>query len=69
MSEHDDGTNVLVRFDHVKVDRPASYCLALSVDDYGGVWLPKSQVANIDEDAGEVWLPLWLAEKRGLEYE
>lgn len=32
------------------------------------VWLPESQIAAIDA-AGEVWIPLWLAEKKGLEYE
>ena len=65
----DDGMNVLVRFDSIEGRRKKAY--RLRIDPYDGpeIWIPKSQVASIDEDAGEVWIPLWLAEKKGLEYE
>lgn len=66
---YDDGENVLIRF-HEKVDSTdLAVKLTLTSDDGSGVWLPKSQVAALDKDAGEAWIPLWLAEKKGLSYE
>ncbi len=66
---HDDGTNVLVRFDSIEGRTEKAY--QLRIDPYDGpeIWIPKSQVASIDREKGEVWVPLWLAEKKGLEYE
>jgi len=65
----DDGENVLVRFHRVKASSPRARLIELSVEDAEGVWIPESQIAHIDEDAGELWIPEWLAEKKGLEYE
>ncbi len=69
MSNYDDGTNVLVRFHDVAAERPKSYKLLMAVDDCDGTWIPKSQVAHIDLDTGEFWIPLWLAEEKGFDYE
>lgn len=66
---HDDGTNVLVRFDGVQAETEKAVCIVLDATDYEGVWIPRSQIAHIDEDAGELWIPLWFAEKKGLDYE
>ena len=66
---HDNGEDVLVRFHHVRHESARAYLLSLTLDDVEGVWLPKSQITHIDTDANEVWLPLWLAEEKGLEYE
>lgn len=70
-STHDDGTNVLVRFHEFKGKTPSgkAYLFSLAPEDSENLCLPMSQVAHIDTDAGEVWIPLWLAEKKGLEYE
>ncbi len=64
----DDGDNVLVGFDRVMSETEKAKLLAISPDDAQGVWIPSSQIASIDADAGEVWIPLWLAEAKGLEY-
>lgn len=66
---HDNGDNVLVRFHDARHETASAHLLAIAADDVEGVWLPKSQIAHIDLDAKEVWIPLWLAEKKGLEYE
>jgi len=66
---YDDGENVVIRFHEIKSESPKAYLIALSPDDYHGTWIPKSQVANIDHEASEVWIPLWLAEKKGLDYD
>jgi hypothetical protein len=65
----DDGENVLVRFDRIERQTAKAYCILLDFTDVEGVWLPKSKVARIDEDAGECWIPLWLADEKGLEYD
>lgn len=69
LREYDDGTNVLVRFHECDDRSRKGIHLLLSPDDRDGVWLPKSKVAYIDHDAGEVWIPEWLAKKKGLDYE
>jgi hypothetical protein len=69
MGSYDDGSNVLVRFNHAKYESDKAHWLALSIEDEEGVWLPKSQIAHIDFNTSEVWIPLWLAEKKGLEYD
>ncbi len=70
-TEPNDGNNVLVRVDRLVSETPKALLVAMSSD--GGeeeeVWIPKSQVASLDVDTGEVWLPLWLAEKKGLQYD
>ena len=70
VSSHiDNGDNVVVSYHRLEADRPKAYRFTLSASDCDGVWIPKSQVAHIDEDAHEIWIPLWLAEKKGLEYD
>ncbi len=69
MSNHDDGNNVLVRFHTAGHIGAKSRLIYLSPEDREGIWLPHSQIAHIDTDSGEVWIPLWLAEKMGVEYE
>lgn len=64
--EIDDGSNVLVHFDEIKAETEAA--IFIVVDDEK-IWLPKSQIAHLDHGAGELWIPLWLAEKKSLEYE
>lgn len=66
---YDDGENVLVRFYGMDGDTAKAYKILITVDDIEGVWIPRSQVADIDWDTHEMWIPLWLAEKKGLEYE
>jgi hypothetical protein len=63
----DDGSNVLVRFESIGARSSKAVKICVDVDE--DVWLPESQIAHLDEDAGEVWIPLWLAEKKGLEYQ
>jgi hypothetical protein len=65
---HDNGDNVLVRFLEVRAETGSALLLRVSEDDAEDAWIPKSQIAHIDLDANEVWIPLWLAEKKGLEY-
>ncbi len=69
MPRADDGNNVLVRFDHVMSETPKALLVAMGGEGDEEVWIPKSQVASLDADAGEVWLPLWFAEKKGLQYD
>ena len=66
---YDNGENVLVRFHHAKHETEKAHWLALTIEDEEGVWLPKSQIAHLDFSTSEVWIPLWLAEKKGLDYE
>lgn len=66
---YDNDDNVLVRIASVEAQTERAYKVTLSDDDTQGIWIPKSQVAHFDEDAGEVWIPLWLAEEKGLEYQ
>ena len=70
-SAHDDGENVLVRFHEFKGKTPSgkAYLFSLTAEASENLCLPKSQVAHIDTDTGEVWIPLWLAENKGLDYE
>lgn len=67
MSRHDDGENVMVPLQRIKAETDKAYLVMLEQGDGEEVWLPKSQVAFIDQ--GEVWIPLWLAEKKGIDYE
>lgn len=71
MTDYDDGNNVLVRFHHrmPHSELTKAHHLFLSANDTEGVWIPKSLTAHLDDDAGEVWIPIWLAEEKGLEYE
>lgn len=48
-------------FDQVDKETEAAYCLVFDTDK---VWLPKSQV-RIYEKNKKVFLPEWLAEKKG----
>lgn len=64
----DNGTNVLVRFHSVARETDAALLLSVSPED-DGTWVPKSQVAHIDQAAGEVWMPLWIAVGKGFAYE
>lgn len=71
---YDDGENVLVRFSHAKYESDKAHLLAMDEDDDEGTWFPKSQIAHIDfyparGTGSELWIPKWLAEKKGLEYE
>lgn len=68
---YDDGTNVLVRFHHIKFAGPKakSILFAMAEVDVDGVWFPKSEIAYLDPETGEVWVPEWLAKKRGVDYE
>ena len=66
---HDDGTNVLVRFYEIERRTDLAHLVLLTPEDEDGVWIPESQIAAIDTGLGELWIPLWLAEKKGLEYE
>jgi len=65
----DNGTNVLVRFKEVvtRTDKAVKFSTPMGV--LSEFWLPKSMIAHLDEEKGEVWIPLWLAEKRGIKYE
>ena len=66
---YDEGSNVLVRFHHARHESEKAHLLMFSADDEQGIWFPKSQIAHLDLDANEVWIPLWLAEKKGLDYD
>ena len=69
MSGHDDGNNVRVQVHEQDGESDKACRFLVAVDDIAGTWIPKSQIAHYDDDAGELWIPLWLAEKKGLEYE
>ena len=61
--------NVLVVFDHVSAVTEKAYCIALNGSGiHDGMWIPKSQIAHIDKSKGEMYIPEWLAEKRGLSF-
>lgn len=62
MSSHNDGSDVLVRCDEIK-ELKNSYLL----DD--DVFVGKGAVTHVDLDTNEIWVPMWLAEKEGLDYE
>ncbi len=68
-TEPDNGNNLLVRFDRLVSETPKALLVATGGEGDDEVWIPKSQVASLDVDTGEVWLPLWLAEKKGLQYD
>ncbi len=67
-----DGENVLIRYNELVKQTDGAYLIE-TVDTATGevtiTWLPKSQVAKIDHSLCELWIPLWLAESRELEYE
>lgn len=63
---YDDGNNVLVKFDRVAHETETA--ILIEVDD-SSEWIPKSQIACVDEELKEMWIPLWLAEKKGLDYD
>ena len=70
MTEHDNGTNVLVRFHEIVRRTDKAVLISIEEDDDDTfVWIPESQIAMIDTGLGEVWIPLWLAEEEGLEYD
>lgn len=69
MNNYNDGNNVKVNFFAIERTTDKAHLLLMSKEDYQGIWIPSSQIAHIDEDTGEFWIPLWLAEKNGLEYE
>lgn len=62
----DNGDNVLVRFDEVKHETDGAFLIVVDEEE---VWIPKSQVAHVDHAKGEMWLPLWLAESKGVGFE
>lgn len=71
-SKHNDGENVLVR---AVVSRSTEGAFLLDQDGEE-VWAPRSQIANEadledadDTEESEVWMPLWLAKKKGLTFE
>lgn len=65
----DNGSNVLVRFHALQNESEKAVLLLLDPTDTEGIWLPKSQVTHLDPEIGGAWIPLWLAEKKGFEYE
>ncbi len=70
MPECDNGTNVLVRFHEIVRRTDKAVLISIEEDDDDtSVWIPESQIAMIDTGLGEVWIPLWLAEEKGLEYD
>ena len=61
--------NVLVTFSHVSAVTEKAYRIALNADGiHAGMWIPRSQIAHIDKSKGEIYIPEWLAEKRGLSF-
>lgn len=69
--DYDDGTNVLVRFDHQRADTGVggAKLLRMNADNFDEVWFPNSEIKHFDAEAGEMWIPEWLARKKGVEYE
>lgn len=61
-SEFDDGNNVLVRCEDI-IETKNSYMLD------NDVFVGKKIVAHVDLETNEIWIPLWLAEKEGLDYD
>ena len=68
MNGPDDGNNVLVKFDHVVHQTDDAI---LIVQDDEEVWIPFSQITapGEEDELREMWIPLWLAEKKGLSYD
>ena len=61
--------NVLVTFSHVSAVTEKAFRIALNGHGlHEGMWIPKSQIAHIDKSKGEMYIPEWLAEKRGLSF-
>lgn len=67
--DYNDGTNVLIKFHHLETQTEKAYLVALTVSRHRGMWFPKSLIAHLDKGKREMWIPKWLAEKRGLMYE
>lgn len=59
-------TGVWIQFDREKYESPKAHLLVLP--DEREVWVPKSQVLSVDWDTGQMQLPLWLAEEKGIPY-
>ena len=68
---YDDGTNVLVRClsSEARSDKAVKFLTRFGESPARMAWIPKGQIAHLDEKKGELWIPMWLADKRGLKYE
>lgn len=64
--EIDDESNVLVSFESIETETDRA--LLIRTEDEESHWLPKSQIMSLDHQKNEVWIPMWLAEKKGLDY-
>ena len=54
---------VPVYYDVISAEIDKAYCFSTADKE---VWLPKSQVIDIDSQNGEVIIPEWLAVEKGL---
>lgn len=61
--DDDEERAVLIRFDEIENETDDAFLIG------DEVWLPKSAVLSLDEENGEVWIPISLAKEKGLDYE
>lgn len=57
---------VKVKVVGIEHETDAAYLFSTDSDD---VWIPKSQVRGLVLERSELWIPKWLAEEKGLDYE
>jgi len=62
MTDQETITIVYDRIKHVPGKRAILFFF-----DEDSVWIPKSQITDIDEEANTVEIPLWLAEEKEIE--
>ena len=60
---------VLIHFDTVLHETAKAYLFAASPDDLTGDWFPKSQIYDLHLNNKTVWVPRWMAEQKGLQYD
>lgn len=61
-NKHDDAP-VVIDFDAVQKETAAA--LLISTADFS-VWIPKSQITNLDREAKQLTIPQWLAIQKAL---
>jgi len=63
IKDEDGSVYIPIYYDVISGETDKAYCFATGDRD---VWLPKSQIIDIDVQNGEVVVPEWLAVAKGL---
>jgi len=57
---------MILKYDSIKVDKPDLKAVLFVFGD-DEVWIPRSQIRDLDENRSEIDIPSWLAIDKGIE--